>query len=45
MYTLVERSLFLSGHVLRVKAPWMHHVLACAEDVYVIPKYLLLIAN
>ena len=38
MSTLVLKLLLNSGHVLRVKAPWMHHVLACAEDVYVIPK-------
>ena len=28
----------ISGHVLRVEAPWMHFVTACAEDVYIIPK-------
>ena len=28
----------ISGHVLRVKAPWVHFVMASADDVYVIPK-------
>lgn len=28
----------ISGHVLRVKAPWLHFVMASADDVYVIPK-------
>lgn len=31
----------ISGHVLRVSAPWAHFVMAAAEDVYVIPKYVI----
>jgi glycine/D-amino acid oxidase-like deaminating enzyme len=31
----------ISGQVLRVQAPWLHFVVASADDVYIIPKSVL----